>query len=102
MPFSLVQMGNGEIAILVSREKAKPGGGRIVQPNIAFSKDDGASWPEFHAIANIKGRPVFLTWLGGKRLSFATQTWEDAKEARPDCIMATGRSDYPNQINNST
>ncbi|SNS01743.1 malate dehydrogenase (oxaloacetate-decarboxylating)(NADP+) [Humidesulfovibrio mexicanus] len=23
-----------------------------------------------------------------------------AKEARPDCIMATGRSDYPNQINN--
>ena len=27
-------------------------------------------------------------------------TWEDAKEARPDCIMATGRSDYPNQINN--
>ena len=27
-------------------------------------------------------------------------TWEDAREARPDCIMATGRSDYPNQINN--
>ncbi len=27
-------------------------------------------------------------------------TWADAKEARPDCIMATGRSDYPNQINN--
>lgn len=25
---------------------------------------------------------------------------EDAKEARPDCIMATGRSDYPNQVNN--
>ncbi len=23
-----------------------------------------------------------------------------AKEARPDCIMGTGRSDYPNQINN--
>ena len=27
-------------------------------------------------------------------------TYEDAKAARPDCIMATGRSDYPNQINN--
>ena len=27
-------------------------------------------------------------------------TWKDAKEARPDCIMATGRSDFPNQINN--
>lgn len=27
-------------------------------------------------------------------------SYEDAKEARPDCIMATGRSDYPNQVNN--
>ncbi len=25
---------------------------------------------------------------------------QDAKEARPDCIIATGRSDYPNQVNN--
>ena len=27
-------------------------------------------------------------------------TYEDAKTARPDAIMATGRSDYPNQVNN--
>ncbi|MDL2316230.1 malate dehydrogenase [Desulfovibrio sp. OttesenSCG-928-A18] len=27
-------------------------------------------------------------------------TYPDAKEARPDAIMGTGRSDYPNQINN--
>jgi len=27
-------------------------------------------------------------------------SYEDAKEARPDVIMATGRSDYPNQVNN--
>ncbi|MEL6924928.1 MAG: phosphate acyltransferase, partial [Bacteroidota bacterium] len=27
-------------------------------------------------------------------------SYNDAKEARPDCIMATGRSDYPNQVNN--
>ncbi len=27
-------------------------------------------------------------------------TYEDAMEARPDVIMATGRSDYPNQVNN--
>ncbi len=26
---------------------------------------------------------------------------EVAKEARPDCIIATGRSDYPNQVNNA-
>lgn len=27
-------------------------------------------------------------------------SYEDATTARPDCIMATGRSDYPNQVNN--
>ncbi len=27
-------------------------------------------------------------------------SYEDAKETRPDVIMATGRSDYPNQVNN--
>jgi malate dehydrogenase (oxaloacetate-decarboxylating)(NADP+) len=27
-------------------------------------------------------------------------TYEKAKEARPDAIVATGRSDYPNQVNN--
>lgn len=27
-------------------------------------------------------------------------TWDDAVGARPDVIMATGRSDYPNQVNN--
>lgn len=26
--------------------------------------------------------------------------YHDAKKARPDCIMGTGRSDFPNQINN--
>src|SRR5690606_32492464 len=27
-------------------------------------------------------------------------TWEDATSARKDITMATGRSDYPNQVNN--
>ncbi|MCT4535098.1 malic enzyme-like NAD(P)-binding protein [Halodesulfovibrio sp.] len=27
-------------------------------------------------------------------------TYDDAKEASPNCIMGTGRSDYPNQVNN--
>jgi len=27
-------------------------------------------------------------------------TWEEATEARDDVLMATGRSDYPNQVNN--
>lgn len=27
-------------------------------------------------------------------------SYDDAKEAAPDCIMGTGRSDFPNQVNN--
>ena len=27
-------------------------------------------------------------------------TYHEAKEARPDCIMGSGRSDWPNQVNN--
>jgi len=27
-------------------------------------------------------------------------TYEEAKAARPDCIMGSGRSDWPNQVNN--
>ncbi len=27
-------------------------------------------------------------------------TYDDAKAARPDCLMGTGRSDFPNQVNN--
>ena len=27
-------------------------------------------------------------------------SYEEAREARPDVIMSTGRTDYPNQINN--
>lgn len=27
-------------------------------------------------------------------------SWEDATSCREDIIMATGRSDYPNQVNN--
>jgi malate dehydrogenase (oxaloacetate-decarboxylating)(NADP+) len=27
-------------------------------------------------------------------------TYDEARAARPDCIMGTGRSDYPNQVNN--
>ncbi|WP_417459467.1 NADP-dependent malic enzyme [Kordiimonas sp.] len=44
--------------------------------------------------------------MGEKPIIFAMAnpdpeiTPEDAKEARPDAIVATGRSDYPNQVNN--
>ncbi len=44
--------------------------------------------------------------MGDKPIIFAMAnpdpeiTYPAAIEARPDCIMATGRSDYPNQVNN--
>ncbi len=44
--------------------------------------------------------------MGKKPIVFALAnpnpeiTYEDAMAARPDVIMATGRSDYPNQVNN--
>ncbi|RLD21020.1 MAG: NADP-dependent malic enzyme [Bacteroidetes bacterium] len=44
--------------------------------------------------------------MGEKPIIFAMAnpdpeiTYDDAREARPDAIVATGRSDYPNQVNN--
>lgn len=67
----------------------------------------------------IKGRDVFIGLSKGgvlnkemirtmaeKPIVFAMAnpdpeiSYDDAKEANPDVIMATGRSDYPNQVNN--
>ncbi len=75
---------------------------------------------DIHTLAEaIKGADVFLGLSKGNVLSkdmvrsmapspivFALAnptpeiSYEDATEARPDVLMATGRSDYPNQINN--
>ncbi len=50
--------------------------------------------------------PDMLTGMNEKPLILAMAnpvpeiTPERAKAARPDCIIATGRSDYPNQVNN--
>ena len=82
MPFGLAQMDNGEIAIVVSREKANPGGGRIFEPNIAFSRDGGATWSPFQAIPGTRGRPQFLHWLGGGSLSFVTEALGGGKQQR--------------------
>ena len=75
---------------------------------------------DIHTLAEaIKGADVFLGLSKGNVLSqdmvrsmaenpivfaLANQTpeisYEDAMASRPDVLMATGRSDYPNQINN--
>ena len=57
---------------------------------------------------SIKGAvtPDMVRAMADKPIIFAMAnpdpeiTPEEAKAARPDCIVATGRSDYPNQVNN--
>lgn len=50
--------------------------------------------------------PEMLQTMAPKPIVFAMAnpdpeiTWDEAVAARPDVIMATGRSDYPNQVNN--
>ena len=50
--------------------------------------------------------PEMLKSMAGNPIVFALAnpdpeiSYEDAMEARPDAIIATGRSDYPNQVNN--
>ncbi|MEP6785691.1 MAG: NADP-dependent malic enzyme [Sphingomonadales bacterium] len=50
--------------------------------------------------------PAFLTKMADQPIIFAMAnpdpeiTPPAAKAVRPDCIVATGRSDYPNQVNN--
>lgn len=50
--------------------------------------------------------PEMLKSMGPKPICFAMANpdpeigYNEAKAARPDLIMATGRSDYPNQVNN--
>ncbi len=57
---------------------------------------------------SVKGAvtPEMLRSMADKPIVFAMAnpdpeiTPEEAKAVRPDCIIATGRSDYPNQVNN--
>ncbi len=86
MPFGLVQMPNGEVAILCSREKQRAQGGKTFEPIIAFSKDGGATWSDFAVIPKTGGRPQYLEWLGGGRLSFITEVFDQG--ARPQRIFS--------------
>ncbi len=51
-------------------------------------------------------KPEMLMTMADKPIVFALANpdpeirYPDAREARPDAIVATGRSDYPNQVNN--
>lgn len=93
---------------------------RIDRTDLNPSKREFARDVPFSTLAEaMKGADVFLGLSVGKVVSqdmirsmapnpivFAMAnpvpeiSYEEALEARPDIIMATGRSDYPNQINN--
>jgi hypothetical protein len=99
MPFGLLTTENGEIAILCSREKAQPQG-KTFEPIIAFSKDGGATWSPFQMIPGTKGRPQYFESLGGGRVSFVTEVFDQA--GKPQRIFSndygrtwTERVDHP-------
>ncbi|RZA18945.1 MAG: NADP-dependent malic enzyme [Lysobacteraceae bacterium] len=48
-------------------------------------------------VATMAERPVILALAN----PYPEILPEDARAVRPDCIIATGRSDYPNQVNNA-
>ncbi len=48
-------------------------------------------------VATMAERPIILALAN----PYPEILPEDAKRVRPDCIIATGRSDYPNQVNNA-
>nr|MBA3486897.1 NADP-dependent malic enzyme [Lysobacter sp.] len=48
-------------------------------------------------VASMAGKPIILALAN----PYPEILPEDAKAVRPDCIIATGRSDYPNQVNNA-
>lgn len=58
-----------------------------------FSKADVLSKEMVKTMAE---RPIIMALAN----PYPEISYEDAREARPDALVATGRSDYPNQVNN--
>lgn len=100
MPFGLAWMGNDEIALLCSREKSRPQGGKTFEPIIAFSKDGGATWSDFRAIPGATGRPQYLEALGAGRLSLVTEVFDGAGKAQRMFSSDYGRT-WPERVDHA-
>ena len=78
------------------------------RPNLTESKKFFATdRRDVHTLEEaIKGADVMVRSMAPSPIVFALAnptpeiSYEDAMSARPDVLMSTGRSDYPNQINN--
>ncbi len=93
---------------------------RVDRENLTDQKREFATTRDIHTLEEaVKDADVFVGLSKGNVLSkdmvrsmaknpiiFALAnpvpeiSYEDAKDARPDVLMSTGRTDYPNQINN--
>lgn len=93
---------------------------RVDRENLTEQKREFATTRDIHTLEEaVKDADVFVGLSKGNALSkdmvrsmaknpiiFALAnpvpeiSYEDAKDARPDVLMSTGRTDYPNQINN--
>ena len=80
-----------------SRDTAKRTLAEIVEGTDIFLglSAGGVLKPEM--VATMAARPIILA-LANPNPEISP---EEAKKVRPDCIIATGRSDYPNQVNNA-
>jgi hypothetical protein len=76
VPFGLVQMDNGQVAMVLSAATMADGTDKDEHPVITFSSDAGNSWSTFQNLpTNGSGsatRPLMLTYLGGGKLSYAS------------------------------
>ncbi|MFO0726365.1 MAG: NADP-dependent malic enzyme [Myxococcota bacterium] len=79
-----------------------------VQDTRARTLADAMEGADVFLGGSVKGlvTPEMVKRMGKKPIIFALANpdpeiaYHEAKEARPDAIVATGRSDYPNQVNN--
>jgi hypothetical protein len=69
MPFGLVQMDNGQVAMLGMRGDLVSGTNYDEKPFITFSSDAGNTWSTFQLLP-AGGRPAVVTYLGGGDLFY--------------------------------
>jgi malate dehydrogenase (oxaloacetate-decarboxylating)(NADP+) len=69
---------------------------QVIQDADVFLGLSGPNVLKKEMVAKMAERPIILAMAN----PVPEISPEDAKEVRPDCIIATGRSDYPNQVNN--